>query len=574
MNYLLFSRVNTDLLFTVSVLLFVAFLYHYFWNIKEQNGENTFSIPLDKIGEQSEKLRKRLLEMKVTQKEAASTILLLEEVIVRFCENGGQAAKVKIRKLFGDVTVTISSQGGAYNPFASIQSWDTGSEDYYRDLIFRTYQADLSFSRRYGNNIIIIHTHRTDSRKVAVTFACMLLGFFVGLVMKWLPQAVSEFVANNIFSVIQTLFLNSLSLMLAPVVFFSISTSLSGLSGGKEMGRIGGKVVGTYFATTVVAIFIGFGLAQIFFGGGVPALPENLSALPQDLQSTADVSVKSLLLGIIPVNMVRPILEGNMLQIIFIAVLAGVSLSILGDKVTALKTFFNDANSLFLKMMEIIITFMPLVAFASMALLVFSCETATLFVLLTYLMATITGALILYFLYCFVIAMGGHVSPMPYAKKTYGYLLTPFTLASSSACIPMTIDFCQKRLGASKKISSFAIPLGATINMNGGAMNNIVIVILLAKMCGVDLDTSACIKIAVLTFLLIIGTPGVPNCGLVVIATILSSLGISAAALSFIIGIYNVIDRILTASNVNGDIAATVMIAASEKELDTKIYKE
>jgi Na+/H+-dicarboxylate symporter len=272
--------------------------------------------------------------------------------------------------------------------------------------------------------------------------------------------------------------------------------------------------------------------------------------------------------------MVRPILEGNMLQIIFIAVLAGVSLSILGDKVTALKTFFNDANSLFLKMMEIIITFMPLVAFASMALLVFSCETATLFVLLTYLMATITGALILYFLYCFVIAMGGHVSPMPYAKKTYGYLLTPFTLASSSACIPMTIDFCQKRLGASKKISSFAIPLGATINMNGGAMNNIVIVILLAKMCGVDLDTSACIKIAVLTFLLIIGTPGVPNCGLVVIATILSSLGISAAALSFIIGIYNVIDRILTASNVNGDIAATVMIAASEKELDTKIYKE
>ena len=543
-------------------------------NRKEHHGENKFIIPLDKISEQSEKLRKRLLEMKASSKEVASTILLLEEVIVRLYENGGQTVKAKISKQFGDVTVTISSHGEAYNPFESIQSWDIESEDYYRDLIFRTYQADLSYSRRNGNNIIIIHTHRTDSRKVAVTFAFMILGFFVGLGMKWLPQAISEFVAKNIFSIIQTLFLNAISLMLAPVVFFSISTSLSGLSGSKEAGRIGGKVVGTYFATTVVAILIGFGLAKLFFGGGVPALPENLSALPQDIHNTADVSVKSILLGIIPSNMVLPVLESNMLQIIFVAVLAGSALNILGDKINSLRSFFNEANALLLKMMELIITFMPMVAFASMALLVFSCEMATLLVLLTYLLATVIGAVILYFLYCFIIALGGHVSPIPYAKKTFGYLLTPFTLSSSSACIPMTIDFCQRRLGASKKITSFAIPLGATINMNAGAMNNIIIVVLLAKMCGVDLDTSACIKIAVLTFMLIIGTPGVPNCGIVVMATILSSLGVSTAAIGFIIGIYNVIDRILTASNVNGDIAATVMIAASEKELDLETYKK
>ena len=571
---LLFIHLNTQILLTVAVLLFVAFLYHYLWNIKEHQGENTFIIPLDKISEQSEKLRKQLLNLKANTKEVASTILLLEEVVVRLYENGGQTVKAKIRKQFGDVTVTISSHGEAYNPFESIQSWDIGSEDYYRDLIFRTYQADLNFSRRNGNNIIIIHTHRTDSRKVAVTFACMILGFLVGLGMKWLPQAVSEFVANNIFSIIQTLFLNAISLMLAPLVFFSITTSIFGLSGSKEAGRIGGKVVGTYFATTVVAILIGFGLAKIFFGGGVPVLPENLSALPQDFHNTTDVSVKSILLGIIPSNSVLPILENNMLQIIFIAVLAGFAMNILGDKVSALRIFFNDTNSLLLKMMELIITFMPLVAFASMALLVFSCETATLLVLLTYLLATVTAAIILYFLYCFIIALGGHVSPLPYAKKTFGYLLTPFSLSSSSACIPMTIDFCQKRLGTSKKITSFAIPLGATINMNAGAMNIVIAVTLLAKMCGVDLDTSACIKIAVLTFLLIIGTPGIPNCGIVVMATILSSLGITTAAIGFLIGIYNVIDRILTASNVNGDIAATVMIAASEKELDLETYKK
>ena len=571
---LLFIHLNTQILLTVAVLLFVAFLYHYLWNIKEHQGENTFIIPLDKISEQSEKLQKQLLNLKANTKEVASTILLLEEVIVRLYENGGQTVKAKIRKQFGDVTVTISSHGEAYNPFESIQSWDIGSEDYYRDLIFRTYQADLNFSRRNGNNIIIIHTHRTDSRKVAVTFACMILGFLVGLGMKWLPQAVSEFVANNIFSIIQTLFLNAISLMLAPLVFFSITTSIFGLSGSKEAGRIGGKVVGTYFATTVVAILIGFGLAKIFFGGGVPVLPENLSALPQDFHNTTDVSVKSILLGIIPSNSVLPILENNMLQIIFIAVLAGFAMNILGDKVSALRIFFNDTNSLLLKMMELIITFMPLVAFASMALLVFSCETATLLVLLTYLLATVTAAIILYFLYCFIIALGGHVSPLPYAKKTFGYLLTPFSLSSSSACIPMTIDFCQKRLGTSKKITSFAIPLGATINMNAGAMNIVIAVTLLAKMCGVDLDTSACIKIAVLTFLLIIGTPGIPNCGIVVMATILSSLGITTAAIGFLIGIYNVIDRILTASNVNGDIAATVMIAASEKELDLETYKK
>ena len=535
---------------------------------------STFEISIEEIGQQSENLKEQLIKTKATSKEVASSLLLMEEIIVRLQGSSGHPVKVQIKKQLGDVALSLSSHGDEYNPLASLNSWDIENEEYCRDQILRAYQANLSYCRKNGNNIVTINVHDAENRKVVITFVCMLAGIAVGLGLKWIPQAAADYITDNIFNTVQTLFLNAMSLLLAPVVFFSIATSLSKLSGSNEAGRIGGKVLSSYLVTTVIAVLIGFGVAFLFFSGNVPKLPAGLTEAASEFDNKVEVSLKTILLGIIPKNIVQPILDRNMLQVIFTAVLCGLALSILGDKTSRVRNIVGEANTLFLKMMEMVISFIPFAAFASMAILVYDCEGSTLFMLVKYLLALAAGTTVLLLLYMSMIIVIGHISPIPYARKVSMYLLTPFTLASSSVCIPLTIDFCQRKLGVSEKISSFSIPLGATINMNGCAMSVALAVVMLSKMCGVDLALSDWVEIGIMIILLSAGAPGVPNTGLVIIATLLSTTSVPAGALGFLIGIWNIVDRIDTAANVNGDIATGVVVAANEKELNLETYKK
>ncbi len=533
-----------------------------------------FEITIEEIGQQSEKLKEQLLKTKATSKEVASSLLLMEEIVVRLQGSSGRPVRAQIKKQLGDVALSLSSSDEEYNPLASLSSWDIESDEYCRDQVLRAYQANLSYCRKNGKNIITITVHENENRRVLITFGCMLAGMAVGFGLKWAPQTAAVYITENIFNTVQTLFLNAVSLMLAPVVFFSILTSLANLSGSNEAGRIGGKVLSSYLITTVISILIGFGMAFLFFSGNVPQLPSSLTTAASAVDGKIDVSLKSILMGIVPKNMIQPILDGNMLQIIFTAVICGLGLSILGDKIDGIRKIIGEVNSLFLKVMEMIISFMPLAAFASMAILVYGCEAATLFMLVKYLAALASGTAILLLLYMSIILLIGHISPIPYARKTPMYLLTPFTMASSCVCIPMTISFCQSKMGVSEKISSFSIPLGATINMNGTALSASIVIAMLAKMCGVELTASDYIETGVMIVLLAAGAPGIPNVGLIIIATILSAVSIPAGALGFIIGIWNIVDRIDTASNVNGDIATGIVVAASEKELDIETYKK
>ncbi|MBB5225332.1 dicarboxylate/amino acid:cation symporter [Treponema ruminis] len=564
---------NFGITWAVIILAFIAFGF-LLWHIRCLRDDCEFTLTRESISEQCEKIRTLLTSMKANKREVTYALLLIEEIVVRLHENAGQAVSLRVRHFFGDVSISLSARGEAYNPFESVESWNTESEDYLRDLIFRAHKLNLGYSRRNGRNVVLVRVHRATSHSMYITFTAMLIGIACGFGMKFLPAGVASFIAGGVLSTVQSLFLNAISLLLAPLVFFSLSSGLSKLSGGSEIGRIGGKVLASYLVTTVISILIGFGISFLFFSGSVPSLPENLAALPEGMQQSADVSVSSLLLGIIPRNMLSPILEGNMLQVIFIAVLTGLALSALGDKTAALRSIFDEANSLMLKMMEMIISFMPTVAFAAMALLVFSYDLATLAVLAKYLILIIIGGIALLLLYSAIIIIFGRISPLAYIRKACVYMLTPFMIPSSSACIPLTIDFCKKKLGVSNKIASFSIPLGASINMNGIAMSVILTVILLARMCGIELDFGTCVKIGVLTLLLAIGAPGVPNSGLVVVATLLVAGGIPVGALGFVVGIWNIVDRLQTSLNVNGDIATCVVVAKSENELDESLYSE
>ena len=550
----------------VVIVLCIALVF-FLWHIKGLRGERNFSIYIESLGEQSEKIRELLTSMKVSPREVNYTILLLEEILVRLEGRVDSALTVRVHRFFGDVNISLSARGDAFNPFESLESWNPESEDYLRDLIFRAHKEDLSYCRKNDRNEVIIRAHHASAHAMYITSATMIAGIAVGFGMKWLPGGVSTFIADNILSTVQSMFLNGISLMIAPVMFFSLSTSLSHISGGNEIGRIGGKVMGSFVMTMVTAILISFGIAYLFFSGDVPPLPETHSSLPEGLQGSNKVSVSSLVLSVIPSNLVSPMLEGNMLQILFVAILTGLSLSALGDKTASLRSLFEEANALFLKMMEMIISFMPLVVFVSMALFVFSCDAATLAVLAKYLIGFIIGGATLYVLYMVVVLVVGHISPITYFRKTCPYLLNPLMTSSSTACIPMSIDLCKKKLGVSNKIASFTIPLGASVSMNGNTFCVVLTVVLLARMCGGNLDFGACVRLGVMTLLLGIGHP------IMVIATLLVANGIPFAALGFVVGIWDIIDRLMAVFNVNASLFTSLIVSKSEGELDMAIYK-
>ena len=540
------------------------------WHVKEKRDDLVFTVTRGSIGEQSEKIKALLSEMKATKREVTNALLLLEEIVVRLHENTGEAVTARVRKVLGDVSLVLSARGEAYNPFAEME-WNGNSEDIWRDMIFYAHREELSYSRRNGRNIVIVRAHSAQSRAMYFTFGAMLLGCAVGFGMKWLPVGAATLIADGVFSTVQTLFMNALSLLIAPVVFFSITTSLSSLSGG-NLGRIGGKVVATYLFTTVCAILIALGISQLLFSGNVPPLPESIVAVPENLQQPTEISVSALLIDIIPKNIVTPVANGAMLQVLFVSVFLGLALGALGERCAGLKSLFDEANALFTKMMGMVVFFMPLMAFVSFALLVFSSTAEVFLMLLSDVLGMCMGVIALFIVYALLVLVVGRKSSFPYLKKTAVYFLTPFALASSSACIPLTMDFCKKRLGVSEKIASFSIPLGATINMDGCCLSITIASVMLARMCGLELDGAMLAKIGLMVFMLSVGAPGVPGAHLVCMATVLVALGLPAGAIGFVIGIDQIIDRLTTGSNVNGDIAASVLVSASEHELDDGVY--
>lgn len=546
----------------------------YLWHAKAELDDRIFTVTSEGLGEQSERIKSLLKELKASKKEINSALLLIEEVMIRMQRNMKNAVTVHVKKFLGDIKVCLSSNGEAYNPFLEDEAWTGQSEDYLRGMILYANRSKLSYARRNEKNFVTILVHSAGSHALYYTLAAMLGGIAFGFLLKLMPEKAAFFISDGVLSTIQTLFMNSLSLLLAPVLFFSLVTGFSSLSSGQDFGRIGGKVIGCFIITTLIAVLLSFGLGTLVFDNVGLSVPEALENEAQKLTEYSKFSIRNLLLGIIPKNMVIPISDGNMLQIIFVAAFTGISMMALGDKINTIRHVFNEANELFLKMMSVVISCVPIVAFSAMGILVYSSKASSLLMLIVYLLTYIGGCLALFIIYSILILFGVRLSPIPYIKKTTSYLLTPLMLSSSNACIPMTINFCQKKLGISSKITSFAIPLGATINMNGTGIGAILSVLFLAKITGVSLDFAMNLRIGLLSLVVSIGCAGIPNSGIIPLVMLLNVAGVPVSSIGYILGVWNIIDRIGTAANVNGDIATSLMVAKSEKELDEDIYND
>ena len=553
----------------------------------------TKSVPIkdkDYLTECMTFIRDSLKQMRLSKKLIVGAELLAEEVIVGLSKNGPENPdesinmniRLEIKKRMGDIVVGISAPGREIdmNLLKTIdtdlfddEKNDPETERAIRSIILNANKDKLKYSHDTGYNYFSIAVGKAERSSLITTLIAMVAGLLVGMIASALfSENITDGMVTYALSPVKTMFMNALSIIVGPVVFFSIVTCLSQFKDLKELGRIGIKVMSMYFLTTVLAVGVSILFSLIIqpgeWGGAVGKVATDAVSVNTDV----DTSLLSTIINIVPNNFVRPFLESDTLQLIFLAVICGIAVGMIGKYSKMLSNLFDACNHLFLMITTIFARFIPVAVFCSTAMLMIQVGGKALIQQLsvfgTFLLS-ITSMIVIYGLLLTVL---GRVNPFKFFAKAKEGMLTSLALSSSSAAMPTNMNICTKKLGISPKLASFSIPLGATINMDGTSVFLIVFAMFLARMYGVDVTGSALMTMSVTVIMLSLGCPGVPGAGLVCLGIVLENIGVPMEAVGLIMGITPLADMTSTMNNVTGDMAVSTIVARTEGLLDKKVF--
>lgn len=522
--------------------------------------------------EVTKQIHENLSKTNANEKEILRADLLLEENFMRISEIGNaEEVEIKIFKRFGDIILRMEYVGKEFNPLIEITDFDEEDENYFRTLILKANRSKMDFVHKNGKNILTIHVHDASNKQIYYTLAGMFFGIICGVVMKeFFSTEIINFFDTEIIKNCRTMFLNALNMMIAPVIFFSVISGVTSITNASDVGRIGGKLIGFYTLTTLIASFLSVCIGFFIFSGDVPQVGtvENSSGAAE----TQTISILKMIVDIIPKNLINPIVNGEMLQIIFLAVIFGICINKLGDSVKILQDFISAMNNFCLRMIMMIVSVIPIIAFFSMASLIFSIGLDSVLILGELILGQLFGSFLMIFVYLAIIFLVGKINPLPFLKKIPQFIPIPLSTSSSNATMPFTMKFCTEKMGISPKLSSFSIPIGATVNMDGGCFYLSIASIMLARMYGVELNFEILTTIFVTVVALSIGAPGVPGGAFVCLASIVLALGLPTDATAIILGIDPICSMMRATLNSVGDIAVSTALAKNEKLFDEQIY--
>jgi len=414
--------------------------------------------------------------------------------------------------------------------------------------------------------ILILTTLRRTGIPTQI-FVGLILGAITGMIYG--PDAA-------IVRPVGTAFIRLIKMVVIPLIFASLLVGVASLGDLRKLGRVGGKTFAFYIAYYVSAVALGLFLANTLKPGS--NIPESIQAeLKANYGETAGMQairvgerpgIGDVLINIIPDNPAGSFVQANMLQVIFIAMFMGVVISLLSrEKMKPVISFFEAINDIMVKIVEIVIKIAPYAVFALIASVVGTFGVDILMSLVRYCVVVIGGLAILAFTYPAVVTL---FTKYPYFKFWKGITkaqLIAFSTCSSSATLPVTMECAEDNIGVSKQISSFVLPLGATINMNGTALYQGVTAIFIAQVYGMDLGLGDQLAIILTATLASIGAAGAPAMGVLMLVIVLKQVGIPLEGIALILGVERILDMSRTVINITGDIAAATVIAHTEKEL-------
>ncbi|MCJ1907983.1 dicarboxylate/amino acid:cation symporter [Planococcus ruber] len=389
----------------------------------------------------------------------------------------------------------------------------------------------------------------------------LVLGAIVGLLINLFAPGSFETLNTYVFVPVGQIFLSLINMLVVPLVFFSIVLGTAGLGDPAKLGRIGLKTITYFLVTTTIAIVIGLSLASVI----QPGLAGDFDLEGASFESEEAPSVVDTLLNIIPSNPLAALTEGNMLQIIVFAVFVGLALTALKEKTSGLLKLMEQGNEVMMYLVGIVMKFAPYGTFALIATAVGSQGFSAMKAMGAY-MLVILAALALHaaVTYGGTIAFLAKKNPIWFFKKFAPAMTVAFSTSSSTATLPVSMEVAQKDLGVPKSVSSFVQPLGATINMDGTAIMQGVATMFIAQAYGIDLTAMELATVVLTAVLASIGTAGVPGVGLIMLAMVLSSVGLPVAGIGLVIGIDRLLDMTRTAINISGDAACAVYVAETE----------
>ncbi|HWL24924.1 MAG TPA: dicarboxylate/amino acid:cation symporter [Ureibacillus sp.] len=363
------------------------------------------------------------------------------------------------------------------------------------------------------------------------------------------------------------LFLRLIKFIIVPLVLASLVIGVAGAGDIKQIGRMGGFTLVYYLATTAIAVIIGLVLANIFRpGDGL-----NMSLSGDKTDPSAAPSIVDTLLNIIPTNPLESLVTGNMLQIIFFALFIGIAISILGDKAKTLYNFFDQLAEVMYKITGMVMKVAPIGVFGLIAPIVGQYGISVLLPLIKLILVVYVGCILhAVLVYSGSVKLFANQSPLKFFKGIAPASLVAFSTSSSSGTLPITMKSAEENLGVSKKVSSFVLPLGATINMDGTALYQGVCVLFIAQFMGIELSITQQLLIVLTATLASIGTAGVPGAGLIMLTMVVTSVGLPLEAIALVAGIDRILDMIRTSVNVTGDASAAVVVQAIEDKRDLK----
>lgn len=404
----------------------------------------------------------------------------------------------------------------------------------------------------------------------AKIFIAMILGAIAGLALNFAgnPEWSQIWLIDGVFKVIGQIFISLLKMLVVPLVFVSLVCGSSSLSDPKMLGRVGGKTIGLYLITTAIAVCLALG-AAVIFEPGIGAQP----VAKVETQIAEATPFTQVLIDMVPTNPVAAMADGQMLPIIFFAVLLGISITLSKEIGVRVANWFHDMNAIIMKLVTLVMGFAPYGVFSLIAILA-ATSSADSFVALGKYVGLVFAVLFIHALvvYPTLLSLLGRLSPLKFLAKLKAAMLFAFTTASSNATIPVTLDTVENKIGVSNKIASFTVPLGATINMDGTAIMQGIATGFIAQYYGIDLSLSQYLMVVVMVILASIGTAGVPSVGLVVLAGVLSQVGLPAEGIALILGVDRLLDMTRTVVNITGDSMVTTVVAKSEGELDLDVF--
>ena len=403
----------------------------------------------------------------------------------------------------------------------------------------------------------------------------LILGIIVGIIANKLGF-VSFF--TTYVKPFGTAFIRLISMIVVPLVFASLLVGTASLNDIRKLGRIGSKTIVFYLTTTAIAIIIGLSMANIFKpGSGLTKETQQqlLANYAEEASSKINTalqkpSIGETLLNIIPKNPMYSLSNGKMLQIIFFALMLGIALTMIPtDRASPVIQFFEGINDAMIKMVHIIMEFAPYGVFALIAAIISEFGLGILTPLAKYSVIVVIGLLLhIVITYTAMLKLFTKIKIKDFFKGIRPAQLIAFSSSSSSATLPVTMECVEENILVSKEISSFVLPLGATINMDGTALYQGVAAVFIAQVFGMDLTVGQQLTIVLTATLASIGAAGVPGVGMITLTMVLKTIGVPLEGIALILGVDRILDMCRTIVNISGDATCATVVAATEGQIN------